>query len=107
MLKTHSQPHKDYMKVMNLNLFSIFEINRHLLPFFEKKIKSTIFHVGSIASNEAIGSLSYNVAKVGLVAYVRSLSKEISGSGIVVNGIAPGAFECENNAMSRLKKKKI
>ena len=25
--------YEDYMKVMNLNLFSIFEINRHLLPF--------------------------------------------------------------------------
>ena len=98
--------YEDYMKVMNLNLFSIFEINRHLLPFL-KNNKSTIFHVGSIASNEGIGSLSYNVAKVGLVAYVRSLSKEISGSGIVVNGIAPGAFECENNAMSRLKKKNL
>ncbi len=99
--------HKDYMRVMNLNLFSIFEINRYLLPFLKKNSQSTIFHVGSIASNEAIGSLSYNVAKVGLVAYVRSLSKEISGSGIVVNGIAPGAFECENNAMSRLKKNNL
>jgi Tropinone reductase 1 len=99
--------HKDYMKVMNLNLFSIFEINRNLLSLLKKNEQSTIFHVGSIASNESIGSLCYNVAKVGLVAYIRSLSKELSGSGIIVNGIAPGAFECEGNAMSRLKNKNI
>jgi NAD(P)-dependent dehydrogenase (short-subunit alcohol dehydrogenase family) len=99
--------HKDYMKVMNLNLFSIFEINRNLLSLLKKSEQSTIFHVGSIASNESVGSLSYNVAKVGLVAYVRSLSRELSGSRIIVNGIAPGAFECEGNAMSRLKNKNI
>lgn len=99
--------YEDYMKVMQVNLFSIFEINRNLLSMFNKNKQSTIFHVGSIASYEALGSLSYNVAKVGLVAYVRSLAKELSGSKIVVNGIAPGAFECEGNAMSRLKNNNI
>ena len=95
------------MKVMHVNLFSIFEINRNLLPKLNKNEQSTIFHVGSIASYEALGSLSYNVAKVGLVAYVRSLARELSGSKIIVNGIAPGAFECEGNAMYRLKNKNI
>ena len=98
---------EDYLKVLQLNLFSILEINRNLIPFIKKQKKGSIFHVGSIASNEAIGSLSYNVSKVALVAYVRSLSKELSGTGIIVNGIAPGAFECEGNAMYRLKNNNI
>ena len=97
----------DYMKVLKLNLFSILEINRNLIPLMKKQTTGTVFHVGSIASNEAIGSLSYNISKVALVAYVRSLSKELSGTGITVNGIAPGAFECEGNAMYRLKKNNI
>lgn len=93
----------DYMKVLNLNLLSILEINRQLIPLMKNNKKSSIFHVGSIASNEAIGALTYNVAKVALVAYVRSLSNELKGTGIIVNGISPGAFECDGNAMARLK----
>ena len=90
-----------------LNLFSALEINRYFVPLMKKEGKGTLFHVGSIAAKEAIGSLSYNIAKAALVAYVRSLSKELSGAGIVVNGISPGAFETEGNAMSRLKENNI
>ena len=104
-IKSPTPIYEDYIKVLNLNLLSIFEINRHLIPTMKKNTKSSIFHVGSIACNEAIGSLSYNVAKVGLVAYVRSLSNELRGTGIIVNGISPGAFECHGNAMERLKER--
>ena len=97
----------EYMKVLKLNLLSILEINRYIIPLMKNNKKGTIFHVGSIASNEAIGSLTYNMSKAALVAYVRSLAKELSGSGIVVNGISPGAFECEGNAMERLKERNI
>jgi 3-oxoacyl-[acyl-carrier protein] reductase len=97
----------DYMKVLKLNLLSVLEINRHLIPLMRKNKSSTIFHVGSIASNESIGSLTYNISKTALVAYVRSLAKELSGTGIVVNGISPGAFVCEGNAMERLKQRNI
>ena len=61
-------------------------------------------HVGSIASNESVGSLSYNVAKSSLSSYVRSLSKQISKHNICPTGISPGGFIFENNAMGRLKK---
>ncbi|MAV82852.1 MAG: hypothetical protein CMI90_05265 [Pelagibacteraceae bacterium] len=97
--------HEDYMKVFNLNLFSIFEINRELLPLLKKKRRGTIFHVGSIASNEAVGSLSYNVSKAALSAYVRTLSKNVATYNICVNGINPGGFIYKGNAMDRLKKR--
>lgn len=104
-IKDPTPKYDDYIKVLNLNLLSIFEINRQLIPLMKKNKKSSIFHVGSIACNEAIGSLTYNVAKVGLVAYVRSLSNELKGTNIIVNGISPGAFECQGNAMERLKER--
>ena len=98
---------EDYIKVFNLNLFSIFEINRELIPLLKKKKKGTIFHVGSIASNEAVGSLSYNVTKSSLTSYVRSLSNDVSKYNICVCGINPGGFIYKDNAMYRLKKKNI
>jgi len=95
---------EEYLKVFNLNLFSIFEINRELIPLIERANGGTLFHVGSIAANEAVGSISYNVSKTALASYVRSLSNTISNKNIIVTGINPGAFEYKENAMSRLKK---
>lgn len=103
-IKNHLPKREDYIKVFNLNLFSIFEINRLVIPMLIKRKSGTIIHVGSIASNEAVGSISYNVAKSSLSSYVRSLSKYIAKHNICVTGIAPGAFIYKDNAMGRLKK---
>ena len=94
----------DYEKVFKINLFSIFEINRHLVPIMKRKKKGTIFHVGSIAANESVGSLSYNVAKSSLSSYVRTLAKHLAAYNICITGINPGGFEYYGNAMIRLKK---
>ena len=99
--------YEDYIKVFNLNLFSIFEINKFIVPLMKKNKNGVLFHVGSIASNEAIASLSYNVAKSSLSSYVRTLSKSLAQYNICVTGISPGAFIYENNAMGRLKKNNI
>ena len=96
----------DYIKVFNLNLFSIFEINKFVAPLMKKKKNGVLFHIGSIASNESVASLSYNVAKSSLSSYVRSLSKELARFNICVTGINPGGFIYENNSMGRLKKNK-
>jgi 3-oxoacyl-[acyl-carrier protein] reductase len=103
-LKKFDPEYKDIVNLMNLNFFSSIEINRLLLPQMIKKKKGNIVHIGSIASNEAVGSLAYNVAKSSLSAYVRSLAFEISKYNIIVTGIAPGGFIAKNNSMHRLKK---
>ena len=97
----------EYIKVFNLNLFSAFEINRELLSLMKKNRRGTIFHVGSIAANESVGSISYNVSKYALNAYVRSLSKELAKFNICVTGINPGGFEYKDNAMFRLRKNNL
>ena len=43
----------------------------------------------SIATNETIGSLAYNISKIELMAYVSLLSKELSGTGLIVTVISP------------------
>jgi len=103
-VKDHLPESKEYLKVFNLNLFSIFEINRELIPLINKAKEGTLFHVGSIAATEAVGSVSYNVSKTALASYVRSLSNCVANKNISVTGINPGAFEYKDNAMNRLKK---
>ena len=106
-IKSHMPDYEDYIKVFNLNLFSIFEINRELIPFMVKKKSGTIFHVGSVASKKSSGSIAYNVSKHALSSYVRTLAHYLAKDNICVTGINPGGFECKGNAMDRLKKTNI
>ncbi len=106
-IKNYLPTQEEYLKVFNLNLFSIFEINRELIPLISKVKGGTLFHVGSIVANESIGSISYNASKTALSSYVRTLSKNLSSKNICVTGINPGAFEFKNNAMNRLKKNNL
>lgn len=106
-LKSFDLAYSDILKVMNLNFFAPLELNRLLLNQMIKKKSGNIVHIGSIASNEAVGSLAYNIAKSSLSAYVRSLGAEVSKYNIIATGIAPGGFIAKNNAMYRLKKKNI
>jgi len=96
----------DLFKLFKLNLGSIVEINRMIVPDMIKQGSGNIVHVGSIASTEATGSVGYNTVKAALAAYVRSFGNQMAGSGIIVNGILPGGFLAPENAMERLNKSK-
>ena len=88
-----------------VNLFAGAEINRLTIPQMIENNKGTIIHIGSIASQEAVGSVGYNTVKASLAAYVRSLGREMASSGIIVTGILPGGFTAPGNAMIRLQEK--
>src|SRR5690349_9080731 len=87
-----------------LNLGTGVEVNRQALPSMMARKKGYIVHVCSIASGEAVGSVGYNTVKAALAAYVRSLGREMAPHGVVVTGIAPGAFIASGNAMDRLQR---
>ena len=89
-----------------VNLYAAAEINRLTIPKMIEKKKGSIIHVGSIASQEAVGSVGYNTVKASLAAYVRSLGREMASSGIIVTGILPGGFTAPGNAMIRLQENK-
>lgn len=92
-----------FYELFMVNLGGQAEINRFVLPGMMHDKKGYIVHVCSVASGEAIGSVGYNTVKAALAAYVRSLGAQMAPYGIVVSGIAPGAFQCEGNAMDRLQ----
>ena len=73
------------------------------MPEMVKRGKGNLVHIGSIASSEATASVGYNTVKAALAAYVRSLGREIAGSGIVATGILPGGFYAPGNSWERLE----
>ncbi len=102
-LKQSNINYLDLLKLMNFNILSSIELNRLIIPSMAKRKNGKIIHVGSIASNEAVGSLGYNIAKASLNAYVKTLGRDLASKNIVVTGIAPGGFITKDNAMDRLK----
>ena len=97
----------DLKKLFQVNLGAAVEINKHVVEFKKRKKNLKLIHVGSIASNEAVGSVGYNIVKSALAAYVRSLGRELYNNKVLVTGILPGGFIAEGNVMERLKKKNI
>ncbi len=95
------------IKVMNLNILSLIEINKLIIPLMKKKRSGVIVHISSIAAFEAVGSLSYNISKSALNSYVRTMGRYLAKYNVVLTGIAPGGFIAQDNAMHRLKKKNI
>ena len=92
--------------MLKVNLLSAVELNRLAVSQKKKNKELKLIHVGSIASNEAVGSVGYNISKSALSSYVRSLGRELYKNKVLVTGILPGGF-CSNNSMARFKSKNI
>jgi short-subunit dehydrogenase len=96
---------KDLNELFNINVSLAVEINKEIIEkkCFKKNLK--IIHISSIAGIESTASVGYSMVKASLIAYVKTLSKRLIKNNIYVHCILPGAFEYENNAFERLKKK--
>ena len=97
---------EEFFKLFNLNMGAAVEINKIIVPQMIQLKSGNLVHVCSIASSEATGSVGYNTVKAALAAYVRTLGRELAGSGIVATGILPGGFYAPGNSWERLEEKK-
>jgi 3-oxoacyl-[acyl-carrier protein] reductase len=97
---------KQFELLHKINIYTGAEINRLVIPKMIDNHCGRIIHVGSIASQEAAGSVGYNTVKAALASYVRSLGREMASSGIIVTGILPGGFTAPGNSMVRLQQEK-
>lgn len=95
--------HGELLKLFALNLGAAAEINRLVAPEMQQRRSGNLVHVGSIASNEGVGSVGYNTVKAALAAYVRSLGREMNRFNVIATGILPGGFIGPENAMARLQ----
>ena len=96
----------DFDLLYKTNIGAAAEINRELIPMMIQRKTGNVVHVGSTASTQAIGSVGYNTVKAGLLAYIRSLGRELADTDVIVTGILPGAFIAPNNSWERLQKEK-
>jgi NADP-dependent 3-hydroxy acid dehydrogenase YdfG len=83
---------EDWQQVINLNLTSVFQCVRGILPQMRARSSGTIINVVSIAANNFFPSWgAYSVSKAGLIAFSKTLAIEERANGIRIVSISPGA----------------
>ena len=79
---------------VDVNLNGVFLTCRTLAPRFVEAGYGRIVNIASIAGKEGNPlNSAYSAAKAGVIALTKSLGKELAGSGVLVNCIAPATIE--------------
>ena len=76
---------------LNVNLNGVFYCTREALKIMEEKRSGKIINMASITGVHGEPNVpAYATAKGGVIAFTKSVAKEVIGSGIIVNAVAPG-----------------
>jgi NAD(P)-dependent dehydrogenase (short-subunit alcohol dehydrogenase family) len=86
----------DWRKVIDVNLTSVFEICRKIIPHMKRTGWGRIVNMASIAAKEGFSNLSaYSSASAGVVAFTKAIGKELANTPIRVNAVAPAATDTD------------
>jgi len=85
----------DWRRVYRTNLEVAIELNSALVPHMRARGWGRVVHVGSTASLENNGPITYCSAKAALAAYSRSLGRVLAAEGVVVTCVLPGVVLTE------------
>jgi 2-dehydro-3-deoxy-L-rhamnonate dehydrogenase (NAD+) len=84
----------DWETVLRVNLAGMFLACRALIPSMRKAGWGRIVTIASIAGKEGTPNCAaYSASKAGIIAFTKALGKELAGSGVLANCLAPGAIE--------------
>jgi NAD(P)-dependent dehydrogenase (short-subunit alcohol dehydrogenase family) len=87
---------EDWRRVIEIDLTGPFLCSRAIVPGMIAQKYGRIISIASVAGKEGNPNASaYSAAKAGLIALTKSLGKELSQSGILVNCITPAAAKTD------------
>jgi NAD(P)-dependent dehydrogenase (short-subunit alcohol dehydrogenase family) len=91
-LKTWEYPVDVWKQIIEVDLIGVFLCCRAVVPFMLRQKYGRIVNVASIAGKEGNPNASgYSAAKAGVIAFTKSLGKELADQNIAVNCITPAA----------------
>jgi 3-oxoacyl-[acyl-carrier protein] reductase len=89
-------PLDDWQRVLNVNLNGVFFCTRAVLPQMRERGAGRIINIASMAGKEgAEGICAYAAAKGGVIAFTKTVARELADSGVMVNAVAPAITATE------------
>lgn len=86
----------DWSAIMETNLTSVFRTSKAVMRGMMKARKGRIVSIASVVGVTGNpGQANYAAAKAGIIAFSKSLAREIGSRGITVNVVAPGFIDTD------------
>lgn len=95
-VKFWDYPTDAWDRVLAVNLTGVFYCSRAAAPHMRARGYGRIVTVASIAGKEGNGNIAaYSASKAGVIGLCKSMAKDLFGSGVLVNAIAPVMTETD------------
>ena len=86
----------DWLRILEVNLLGMLQVTHQVLPHMRRSGGGRIVNMGSLAGKEGLAHLAaYSAASAGVIAFTKALSREVVGSNIMVNCVAPGPIDTD------------
>lgn len=83
-------------EVFDVNFFSILELTQIVSRYMARQKYGVIINLGSIAGIDLeAGNCAYGTSKAAVIAFTKTLAKELAQWGIRVNAVAPGLLDTD------------
>ncbi|ODS54285.1 MAG: 3-oxoacyl-ACP reductase [Acidobacteria bacterium SCN 69-37] len=90
--KIWDYPIDEWRKVIEINLFGIYYTNRAVVPHMIERNYGRIINIASVAGKEGNPNASaYSASKAAVIAFTKSLGKELADKNIAANVVTPAA----------------
>ncbi|MEQ9334733.1 SDR family NAD(P)-dependent oxidoreductase [Thalassobaculum sp.] len=89
-------PLEQWRRVVDVNLTGTFLVCKLLAPPMVGRGWGRIVNIASLAGKEGTPNApAYSASKAGVIAFTKSLAKELAGTGVLANSVAPAALDTE------------
>jgi 2-dehydro-3-deoxy-L-rhamnonate dehydrogenase (NAD+) len=85
-----------WQRVIDVNLSGVFKTTQKVLPHMKRAGWGRIVNMASVAGKEGFPNLAaYSCASAGIIAFTKSLGKELADTQIRVTSVAPAAVDTD------------